>query len=281
MSHSLLGVGARGSLVLLLQQCLDDQGYLQSPPDGDFGAATSAAVERFQAACQLPATGSVDERCWQRLTQRPVPTLAERALDLVASFEGHGYTLAMGNFDGAWLTWGIIAFTLHSGSLAEVYQRIQRSHPECIAKAFDKLAIPFGRLLSASGMEKANWANRNTGRDGRLLDPWKTCFETLGSFPEVQQIQREVAEERYWRPAQQTARRYNLSSEIAMVLCFDIHVQNGGVKPEAARTLDPFLRPNEEVPEKEIREAVAQAVAKQALPRYRDDVLARKMTLAR
>ena len=68
-------------------------------------------LRAFQTAKSLPATGKVDDVTWQALMQRPIPGTDLRSLELTAAFEGHGYTLAQGNWDGAWLTWGVIGFT--------------------------------------------------------------------------------------------------------------------------------------------------------------------------
>lgn len=40
-----------------------------------------------------------------------IPAALDRSLQVTAAFEGHGFGMLQGNWDGAWLTWGIIGFT--------------------------------------------------------------------------------------------------------------------------------------------------------------------------
>ena len=68
-SDSNLQTGAFGTLVEALQRTLNDR--LDPSPrlsiDGDFGPATRGAVERFQRASGLPATGIVETETWKAL----------------------------------------------------------------------------------------------------------------------------------------------------------------------------------------------------------------------
>jgi hypothetical protein len=114
------------------------------------------------------------------------------------------------------------------------------------------------------------------GAKHKLVDPWRIAFERLGSFPEVQEIQRRVAFEHYMRPAKKTARGLGLASELGVALCFDIHVQNGGIRREAMNA----IRRAGARKEPELRKAIANAVADQARPQYREDVRRRKLAIA-
>jgi hypothetical protein len=61
-----LGKGAKGDPVVWAQEHL----YTEGDPvrvDGDFGAATQAAVENFQTAHGLPPTGMIDDPTWSAL----------------------------------------------------------------------------------------------------------------------------------------------------------------------------------------------------------------------
>jgi peptidoglycan hydrolase-like protein with peptidoglycan-binding domain len=100
--------GARGNLVVQLQRALGDS---VAQPDGVYGPATATAVRRAQTRNSLPATGEADPVTWSAVTNQPTPSLLDRALQLTATFEGHGFGLAQGNFDGAGITWGVIGFS--------------------------------------------------------------------------------------------------------------------------------------------------------------------------
>src|SRR5262245_66132509 len=112
MPRIIVGPGAHGKLTTSIQKALMDAQFDPKGIDGGYGGNTATAVKAFQSAHGLPATGAVDDVTWQTLVKQPIPATDVRSLDLTAAFEGHGYSLAVGNFDGAWLTWGIVGFTL-------------------------------------------------------------------------------------------------------------------------------------------------------------------------
>jgi hypothetical protein len=57
-----LSPGATGAQVKILQQALASLGFSAGKPDGDYGPATQAAVERFQAANGLAQDGVVGQQ---------------------------------------------------------------------------------------------------------------------------------------------------------------------------------------------------------------------------
>jgi peptidoglycan hydrolase-like protein with peptidoglycan-binding domain len=89
-----------------LQKGLQGRGFDPRGVDGIYGRDTVAAVEAFQRDAGNAITGSISDDEWTTLTDREVPDIESRCLQVTASFEGHGYTLIQGNWDGAWLTWG-------------------------------------------------------------------------------------------------------------------------------------------------------------------------------
>ncbi|MCL6549081.1 MAG: peptidoglycan-binding protein, partial [Alicyclobacillus sp.] len=59
--------GAQGAAVKELQAALNKSGFSAGPVDGQFGPKTLAAVQAFQRAHHLPATGRVDAATWTAL----------------------------------------------------------------------------------------------------------------------------------------------------------------------------------------------------------------------
>jgi hypothetical protein len=85
----------------------------------------------------------------------------------------------------------------------------------------------------------------------------------------------------YFSPCLATAEKYNLASELGIALCFDVHVQNGSVKPSAHQAIVKALGKDFTAQAEAMRrEALARAVAGQASARWRADVLARKLAIA-
>ena len=278
MSRTLFGRGAQGALIEDLQRGLVGTGIPLSKVDGNFGRNTEEAIRAFQARSGAAQTGSVDVDEWTALTGKPLPPLAERCLQITAAFEGHNYTRAAGNWDGAWLTWGIIGFTMSAGSLQGVFRAVDAIAPRCIPDAFGADATAIREIMRAVRAEQRTWALGLESGDGhRLIEPWQSAFARFGGFPEVQAAQRQSAFDNYFTPALRTASELGVTSELGISLCFDIHVQNGGVSQDARGDLPPLdLTASERVR----RIAIANAVADHSLMKFRENVRSRKLAIA-
>ncbi len=278
MTRSIFSRGARGGIIRSIQQRLQKGNFYTGVLDGDFGPGTEHAVQTFQTQKSLPATGVVDDVAWTQLMNAPLPSVFERCLQLTATFEGHGFSKAEGNWDGAWLTWGIIGFTLKHGEVGSILKEAAQADPNLIPGIFGTQSAELLRVISAAPSEQEAWANSITSGTG-IIEPWSSGFERLGNDPNIQALQLAHAQSRYFVPAQITAAAFNLQTELGMALCFDIHVQNGGINADARQLIAkaaPDLKD-----EVSLRIVIANAVADAALPQFQADVRSRKVTLAR
>jgi peptidoglycan hydrolase-like protein with peptidoglycan-binding domain len=276
--------GVKGDLVLLLQHGLAAKGLYTSALDADFGGATAKAVQALQTLAQRSPTGLVAEVDWQDATGLAWPEHFERCLQLVARFEGHGYGTIAGNFDGAGLTWGIIGFTLKHGELRTLILELAARAPGVLDSAFGSDATELlTRLRDNSATQQLAWATSISlpPNKVRVAEPWRSGFMRLGAEPLVREMQRRAARRAYYEPAVATAARLGLTSERGIALCFDVHVQNGGVKAASAAT---YANEVAKLPagtaEVEKRRLLARLVAASSKPKYRADVLARKECIA-
>ena len=271
----------RGQIIKDLQVQLGSLGYNPGAPDGIFGGKTRNAVQAWQRANDIPASGAVDETTWEKVMGGPIPTIASRSLQLTADFEGHSFTLACGNFDGAWLTWGIIGFTLKHGEVEAIIQEVQGKHPDCLDQAFGLLKRELLEVMSGSAAEKEAWANRiSIGRlKEKIEEKWADAFARLGEFKEVQAIQLERVKA-YYERAMEDAAYFNLTTEAGYSLCFDIAVQNGGVDNRERSRIDKELQKDPPSVERDKLTVIARVVAESSKPAYVKDVMRRKMTIA-
>lgn len=263
--------GARGPVVWDLQRALAAQGAAIDV-DGVYGGQTQAA---------LAPSGVCEFERWTTVTQRPVPPAGTRAIQLTSAFEAHGYTKVAGDFDGAGLTWGLIGFTLKFGMVQAILKEIYANHRELFERAFGELGRRMEKLAREPLDKQMAFAGEISvpPRKTSVSALWQQGFEALGSFPEVQAIQLRMAEEKYLRPAIATYTSLGLQSELGLALCFDIHVQNGGIGPSARKAIAAEIA-GRKLAESTVRKIIAAKVADSANPRFRDDVLSRKMTLA-
>jgi Putative peptidoglycan binding domain/Glycosyl hydrolase family 46 len=274
--RTLFAIGAQGDLVREIQQNLSQRGFLPGTADGNYGPNTTGAVKAFQAANSQPQSGNIDEDTWNPLMNKPVPSVSERSLQLTSSFEGHGFGLAVGNFDGALLTWGIIGFTLASGEIQQIVLNINSQFPGVVRQAFAGNTDELLRLMKGDRAFQTNWANAHTVNGRALAEPWKSMFAAFGAAPEVQEEQLKRVQAEYMLPAIRTAGKLGFSSELGLALCFDIHVQNGPKSDVLARIAGQLHG----LQEPDARVLVANAVADSARPEFREDVRERKLTVA-
>ncbi len=279
MGRKLFGIGSHGGIVGDIQRGLVSAGADPGRVDEVYGPGTASAVKQVQAKNQVPNTGEVDQATWAAFMQRPLPTLFERSLELTAAFEGHSYTLAVGNFDGAGLTWGVIGFTVKSGNIPAILSQANDLHANIIEQAFAENAASITKMISSTHEQQMKWAE-SISIKGRLSASWGQQFQTLGEFPEVRKIQRQVALTDYYAPCLKTAQALKLNSELGVALCFDIQVQDGSINSAARALVQKQVEANPEMPESDLRTVIANAVADTALPDFREDVRSRKMTIA-
>jgi hypothetical protein len=210
------------------------------------------------------------------------PSIFERCLQVVASFEGTGFTLIEGNFDGAGLTWGIIGFTLRDGELGQVLSEVNSRHPDLFSQAFGNEADHILNITSPSTPEpqKLAFADSITGPKFRVAEPWRTSFSDLGKMREVQRIQVERARAKYWTQiAVRDAADLGLKEELDFLLLFDIAVQDGGMRSKD-RLQTAKGRLAGAMSAAEGRQTIARVVADTINGDFRDDVLKRKMCIA-
>jgi hypothetical protein len=280
MARLVFGPGAHGESIRVLQHKLTNLGFDTRGIDASYGGGTVSAVKAFQERQGLPVTGDVDETTWTALTGTPMPSLRERCLGLTSTFEGHGYTLAEGNFDGAGLTWGIIGFTLKGGELAKIVQDAYASDEAFVRDCFGDCTDTFLNLCKEPWEKQLEWCDSVSSGSQKLTlaEPYKSGFAKLGESALGQQLQQAHVDADYYQPALKTARNYNLKSELGIALCFDIHVQNGGIASKPGAVVRSQMHAG--MPERDIRIAIANAVADNAAARWREDVRTRKLAVA-
>jgi len=276
--------GCRGAIPKRMQTCLAISGDYAGTIDGVYGGATARAIGQVQAAHRLPVTGGVDETTWMTVTQSPLPSLGERCLQLTAAFEGHGFPIVQGNYDGAWMTWGIIGFTLKHGQIQRLILQAWSIDPGTVHAAFGNRTTELVQLMSRNRpAQLKSWANSVSigPTRSRVAEPWRSGFMALGESPLVRQLQIQRAIEGYFTPCLATAAKYNLTSELGVALCFDIHVQNGSIKPAAHANIvrrigSDFIAQSEA----QRRVVIAEAVADAASRTFGEDVRSRKRAIA-
>ena len=273
----------RGGHVIDLQKAISQGSPVPVSVDGVFGQQSETALAAWQARNGLTPSGMVDELSWNTATAQSLPSYFRRCLAITAAFEGHGYTFAAGNWDNAYLTWGVVGFTLKGGNLGKVIKTIHERHPQLLRDTIgDAKTDELLEIIDASATRKRDWGNSISLPPSkyRIRGDWEDAFRLIGERREVRVIQDEIARSVYWRQAVKDLRRYGKPTEADAALFFDTAVQNGSVNAEKAEKIEAALAANPGVDGRDRLMLIARAIAAGSNPDFHDDVLSRRATIA-
>jgi hypothetical protein len=138
-------------------------------------------------------------------------------------------------------------------------------------------------VLDAGKPAQLGFARRINDARNRIVEPWRSRFVRLGEHPAFQDVQLEFAGALAGK-ARALAAKHGLRTERGLALMYDVVVQNGTIIARAAAAMKRARAERERalgrtLAEREFLEIIASAVADAADPRWRADVLARKMCI--
>lgn len=185
-----------------------------------------------------------------------------------------------GDFDGQGISFSALQWNFGQKTLQPMLQKMFAKHSEVIVKCFAGFSNYLQSILYLIPSEQLAWSRtvQNTATH-QLRNEWVSCFALLGATVEWQNIAMASAQH-YFDSGIAQAKQLGVSSDRALALMFDTAVQNGGVRSlPLHHCLDTFSSmPSWGEPEK--LRCIATAVADSANPKWREDVLARKLTIA-
>jgi Putative peptidoglycan binding domain len=290
-------LGSRSDAVRQIQLRLTELDCYAGALDGDFGGGTASAVRQFQGRAGLPVDGIVGPDTWHALFGAAPPAadlaaqpLILRCLALTGAFEtDSGYPdyfcAISGDFDGQGISFGVLQWNFGQGSLQPLLAALIGQHEEVAGRIFGDHLATLGRVLQSGHEEQMAFA-RSIQHPVKhtIYQPWSGYFRALGRTPEFQAIQSTFAG-RVYDGALELCRAYDVRSERAVALMFDIKTQNGSI----SRTTDTEIRQQFHVlpttlgdDEREVARmrVVANCRAQAANPRWIEDVRSRKLCCA-
>ena len=233
--------GSQGPEVGQIQQRLRDQGFYHGPIDGDFGGGTESALKAFQRAQNLEVDGQVGPATWEKFgiaTPASEPAIKSeplnvRCLALTGSFETGApppdcFAGLSGDFDGQGISLGVCQWNFGQGSLQPLLTEMIRTHENIVNNIFHDYAEEFRRVISASQQDQLAWTRSIQDPHHKIAEPWRGLLKTLARCDEFQAIQAASAG-RMFKAAAALCHTYQVTSERALALMFDITVQNGSI----------------------------------------------------
>jgi hypothetical protein len=291
--------GAQGDEVSRIQARLRDVGLYRGPIDGSFGGGTESAVRAFQKTQSLAPDGVVGRTTWQVLFGAgvPIPTpsiwdkpLVYRNLALSGAFETQApvpecFAGLAGDFDGQGISFGALQWNLGQGTLQPLLAAMDRIHPDVVENVFGPHADELRAMIASSHDNQLIWARSIQDRQRFIVvEPWRGLLKTLGRSDEFQAIEVDAARQIY-QDALEWCREYEVQSERAVALMFDIRVQNGSISNITRSQIQrdfAMLEPGGDADAMEVGRlrVIANRRAEAANPRWVEDVRVRKLTIA-
>lgn len=213
----------------------------------------------------------------------------EKALRITTTFETGrpiGFGGLTGNFDGQGLSFGLLQWNIGTGSLQPMLGEFARLHAQSFDSVFGPHAAQFRQVLGQSREDQLRFARSINDARNNIIEPWKTYFGRLAQDPLFQQIQLRDARRRM-DDAVNYARLLGLRTERALAVMFDNVTQNGSawLRVKNRHALVQQLRVAREqqlgrgLTEREFLAVIANVVADTVLPRWRENVRRRRMTI--
>jgi histidinol phosphatase-like enzyme len=228
----------------------------------------------------------------KKKTSNPIAekSLDYRCLALTGSFETgkrvpECFAGLSGDFDGQGISFGALQWNFGQSSLQPLLLEMIKKHPKIIKEIFRTHFDALQKALN-SDKQKLKVFARSIQHPVKhfVYKPWKGMFRSLGRKQEFQNIQVNHSN-KLFKSALRLCKEYELWSERAVALMFDIRVQNGTIsKSVKTKILREFKRLPGDLTEDELEirkmKIVANRRAEASNPKWRKDVRARKLCCA-
>jgi hypothetical protein len=230
----------------------------------------------------------------------------ERALRITNAFENTtlyskrrdlDYGGLSGDFDGQGLSLGLLQWNIGTGSLQPLLKEFAQGHPQRFDAIFGTDAARLRQVLGQPRAEQLAWVRSINDyanpKSPRIKEPWASYFRQLAQEPAFRQIQLKHVRPQM-KSATDYARRLGLRSERGLALMFDVVTQHGGGWLDSKRChtcgtqtrrarieqrRSELERQAGSPSEKQLLGLITNVIAETIGPRWRQDVLRRRMTI--
>ena len=179
----------------------------------------------------------------------------------------------------------MLQWNIGQGTLQPLFSDMLAAHHDIAANLFHDHLDELTKMLASSRGDQLGWTRSIQDlKRHRVLEPWAGLLQALGRTAEFQAIQANHAE-RIHQNAVELCGRYEVSTERALALMFDICVQNGSIDAATEGIIrnDFDAIPTNIAPmaiEVARLQSIANRRAEAAAPAYIEDVRVRKLTIA-
>lgn len=201
-------------------------------------------------------------------------------LSITGAFEGRGFTNLTGDFDDQGLSFGVLQWNFGQGSLNPLLHKMYDRDPAKFSEIFGEHTEKILSIIRSDKTVGMQFARSINDAKNNIIEPWKSRFIKLGSYKLFQEVQVEFAEQLINR-AKKFCRQFGVKTQRGLALMFDIVVQNGS-PPDYKDIHDRIQQaPGGKVTERELLVIIAVAISERCNPKWKEDVLSRKMCIAK
>ncbi len=216
--------------------------------------------------------------------------LVWKVLSLSGSFEtgmpepGNFGGLA-GDFDGEGMSYGALQWNLGQGTVQPLLVEFNRQQPAVVQQTFGQQYPTLVNMLGKTRKQQLAWIKTiQNMQTFHIHEPWYSALKHLGAQYAFQKVQVEHAKARF-QDALKLCETYQVYSERAVALMFDINVQNGGIGERTHAKIEKdfhALPATGTLAQAEVARLriIANRVAESSEPRWVKDVRRRKLTIA-
>ncbi len=259
--------------------------------DTEWEAELGEASETYEAEAEYEQETRFDGRGLSKAEAKAVAITSTFETGKPGSFFG-----LSGNFDGQGVSFGLVNWTMGTGSLQVLLREFAKSNPEQWHQVFGSNAASFRDLImpDTAAAKATQWRfaiedmNEQTVVRGKIKwsvrEPWKTCFRNLADNTSFQAIQIHKVRE-LMKVAEAYCQSYGLKSEAAFCFMFDAVASHGKWWPRKKRRGEHVKqklqalreRSNGSAPlEKDVLLAVGDVLAATSAARWAEKVRVRK-----
>ena len=161
--------------------------------------------------------------------------IGQRCLALTGTFETSApppgcFSGLTGDFDKQGISFGALQWNFGQGSLQPLLKKFIANNPNVAAEIFHENLATLQATLQLPIPQQLAWTRSIQNARFQIAEPWKGMFLALGRTPEFQAIQA-AAVDSTLATARQMCKRFEVTSNRALALMFDIATQNGSISP--------------------------------------------------
>ena len=189
-------------------------------------------------------------------------TILEQAIKITSAYEGSGFDMVTGNFDGQGLSYGFLQWNFGQGTLQPIFQSLFVRYPDLAKSLPDdslRLAIQNNTAIAWAVAHQAN---------NKFKEPWLSALKRLGGTAEMKSLQMTAANP-YIQTAINQCGQFGVYTDRAFCLLFDIAVQCGSapyVSTDGLSDTDKLI-------------AIVNATVARSNPEWKEVVRTRKMAI--